>query len=105
MKSALLLLPVVLVSLAAYVVGARAVRLPRAALGIAVRRTLECLGAAAVFFVLDLVIGSTIILGLRAFTPYFMPLYIMVDTTLIPLALFQGLAFWWWMRCGRSDTA
>ena len=103
MKSALLLLPVVLVSLAAYVIGRRVVRLPRVALGVAVRRTLECLGASAVFFVLDLVIGSTIVLALRTFTPFFVPLYVMVDTTLIPLALFQGLAFWWW--CHACDTS
>lgn len=101
MKSALLLVPIVITSVVAYVVGCRVLGLPRAGLGAGVRRMLECLGASAVFFVLDLAIGSAIILTLRAFTLYFVPLYVMADATLVPLALVQGIAFWWWVRYDR----
>lgn len=103
MKSAFLLLPIVLTSLAAYVAGRRILGLDRGAVGTAALRMLECLGASAVFFVLDLVFGSVIVLAIRTLTPYFMPLYVMADTTLIPLALFQGVAFRWWMRLAQRE--
>ena len=102
MSNVILILPVVITSGVAYLLGRRVLGLPRTTLRLSLVHMLECLGISAVFFVLDTLIGSVVILALRELTPYFFALYVMADTTLIPLALFQGLAFWGWFRAPRQ---
>jgi type IV secretory pathway VirB3-like protein len=94
-------MPVVITSVLAYVVGRRVLGLPRATLAHGLARALECLGITALFLVIDTIIGAVVIIAVRTLTPLFVPLYVMADQTLMPLALLQGLAFWWWFRGPR----
>ena len=102
MNTVFLLFPVAVTSAAAYLLGRRLFRLPRAGVALGVRRMLECLGISAVFLWLDVSIGSVIVIAVRTLTPHFVSVYVMADEILVPLALFQGLTFWWWFRAPRQ---
>jgi hypothetical protein len=61
---------------------------------------LECMGAAVLFFGLNLAVGVVLLFLLRALTRTFVPLYAVGDSYVILLSLFQGLTFqmWWQSR-------
>ncbi len=92
----LVLVPVVLTSVAAYLLGPRRTGSRPGTFGIALRRTLECIGITVVFFVLNLAVGAAVVFSVRTLTRYFVAVYVMTDIILVPLSLFQGLVFWWW---------
>ena len=64
----------------------------RAALGL----LLECLGAVAVFTALNLGLAAGLIMGVRAFTPWFASLYLLDDVAWIAVSLLQGIAWSLW---------
>lgn len=89
-----------LTSVAAWLVGRRLLRLDAPGSAPLVLM-LEYLGAIAVFFVLDVVIGVCLIFTIRALTPVFVPLHAVDDLVLGPLAVCQGIAFWSWWKARR----
>ena len=89
-------------SLGAYLVGARHKSLPRARLGWAVGRALDCVGMGLVFLALNLVVGGALVLALRIATGRFVSLYVLNDATILLLSLLQGMvAQWWREEAGR----
>jgi len=93
-----LLVPVLVgfTSLAAYMIGTRALGLSSGGIGQAVGKMLEALGTALVFVIVNLVTGIIGVLAARAVTGEFVSLYLAADPTLLPLSLLQGLTFQWW---------
>jgi hypothetical protein len=75
--------------------GLRASDLPKA-----IGDVLESLGLAVVFLLSNLAVGAIAILGLRAFTGYFVSIYVVSDVTLPILSLIQALIYQRWR--GRS---
>lgn len=98
-QGALLLLLVAVTSLAAgwAVRGRSSVRLADA-----VWSTLELVGTATCFLLANLAVGLLIVLGIRGFTPLFVSVYVLNDTTLVALSALQGALFFCWRR-GRGD--
>lgn len=88
-------------SAAAYAVGARALGLSRRAIGPALGRLLESLGAIVIFFVANLLAGGAALLAARAVGAGFVSLYLADDATLLVLSALQGLAFQAWRECAR----
>ena len=88
-------------SLGAYLVGCRPLRLPRARLGWAVGRALDCVGLGLVFLGLNLAVGGVLVLGLRAATGRFVSLYVLNDGTILLLSLLQGMVAQWWREARR----
>lgn len=83
-------------SVAAYLIGARGLRLPRRGLAPAAGRTLECVGLTLLFFGANLAVGVAVVLAARAVTRGFVSLYLADDVVLLPLSLLQALLFAWW---------
>jgi hypothetical protein len=91
-------------SAVAYLVGRRALGLPRGVLGVAVSRSLECIGLTVVFAILNTAAGILIVLASRGLTGRFVALYVVSDVVLLPLSLVQGLVFRWWLACSADDS-
>jgi hypothetical protein len=89
-----------LTSAGAYLAGTRCCGLRASELPKAMRDALESLGLAVVFLLGNLAVGTIAILGLRAFTGYFVSIYVVSDVTLPILSLIQALIFQRWR--GRS---
>ena len=85
-------------SLAGYWLGRRALGLERASLAAALRSVLESLGASVIFFVANVLLGTLAAIAVRTLTSHFVGLYVFSDAILLPLSLFQGLAFWSWRQ-------
>jgi hypothetical protein len=85
-----------LTSLVAYVVGVRRVGLSSATLGTAVVTTLECVGTALIFALINFGVAATIIFGVRALTLGFMSVYMLDDVAWWVLSILQGLVWWAW---------
>jgi hypothetical protein len=83
-------------SVAAYLIGARGLRLPGRALGVAAGRMLECVGLTLLFFGANLGVGVLAVLAARALTGGFVSLFLVNDAILLPLSLLQALVFAWW---------
>lgn len=98
MDHVFLLLLVGSTSAAAVLIGTRGLRLPRARLAEGFRRALELLGASVLFFVVNLVVGLTVILAVRAFTRQFLSAYLLNDVGLMVLSGVQGIVFECWRR-------
>jgi hypothetical protein len=96
MSSITLVLIVALTSLGAYLVATRFAGLRRAELQGALQETLECLGLVVIFFLANFVVGTALLLGLRALTGRFISVYIVNDATLAILSLLQALVFHQW---------
>ena len=96
----LIVVAAALVSMAAWLVGRRLLRLDAPGSAPLVLM-LEYLGASAVFFAVDVVAGVGLIFVVRALTPVFVPLHAVDDMVLGPLAVCQGLLFWSWWRARR----
>ncbi|HUF93448.1 MAG TPA: hypothetical protein VMR23_13795 [Candidatus Limnocylindria bacterium] len=86
---------------AALVVGARALGLPWTALAHAGARGLEVFGLAVLFFVTNIVAGTTFIIGMRLVGGVFISVYTMDDLVLPVLSAAQALVFHLWQ--GRAD--
>ncbi len=97
--------PIALTSVLAYLVARRALALSPARLPAALGRTLECLGAWLIFYVLNLAVGMAVILALRLFTGAFVSLYVVTDATVALLSFLQALAFEWWRETARTPTS
>lgn len=98
MDQVFLLLLVGTTSAAALLIGIRGLRLPRARLAVGFRCALELLGTAVLFFVVNLVVGLTVILAVRMFTRQFLSAYLLNDVGLMVLSLVQGIVFECWRR-------
>jgi hypothetical protein len=61
----------------------------------AVLKTLETVGAGAMFFVANITAGVFVIAVAR-FTGWFVSPYILGDVSLVGLSLLQGIVFAWW---------
>lgn len=92
---------VALTALLAYVCGRRLLRLPAAGLRPALRRALECLGAALLFWLANVCLGAGLALLLRALGLGFVSIYVNTDSTLAVLSLLEALVFEAW-RAGPS---
>jgi hypothetical protein len=93
---------VIVTSAAAWLVGTRALGLPRGGFLAAGARVLEVIGLLMMFLALNLGLGATAILAWRGITGRFVSLYILNDATLGVFALVQALVFhWWWLRGGK----
>lgn len=68
----------------------------------ALRMTLELVGTAALFLLVNLAVGLTIILWIRSVTAIFVSVYVLNDTALVALSALQGAVFFCWRR-GRPD--
>src|SRR5262245_3528531 len=96
----LIVVPVVIASLIAWIVGRRFLGLPRLGWTPFVLM-LEYLGASAAFFVLDLLVGLGLVVALRSVAHVFISMYVLNGILVVPLALCQGLVFWSWWRLAR----
>jgi hypothetical protein len=91
-----------LVSLLVYAAAGRRLGLERRHLRAAMARTLEAVGLAVLFLILDLAVSVALALLLRA-AGGFVSLYLATDGTLIVLALIQALVFQRWREAGRGS--
>jgi len=96
MRSSTLVLIVGLTSLGAYLAATRFGGRRRADLKGALKETLECLGLVVIFFLANVAVGVTLILGLRALSGWFISVYIVNDATLAVLSFLQALVFHRW---------
>ena len=71
----------------------------------AVVTTLECVGAAMIFLVFNVVIGTAIILLIRNATTIFVPVYAVSSPLLFALSFLQGFVFQLWWRNGLQSDA
>jgi hypothetical protein len=99
-RASLELVAVVCVTSAlAFVVGRRRLRLPPSGLRFAAGRTLECVGLAVVFYVVNIGCGMAAAFVSRA-SGSFTSLYTSGDVSLAVFSLLQALLFQWWRRSG-----
>ena len=65
------------------------------------KELVDCVGASMIFFVVNIALGASVILVLRALGQ-FVPLYVMTNWGLLLFSLGQGFVFQMWWR--RSKT-
>jgi hypothetical protein len=99
-----LFLPIltVLTSVAAYAIAVRLWKWPGGGLGPAVRRLLEVIGLAAVFFAVNLTIGVLVVLLVRDAFGGFISAYVLNDQALVVLSALQGMLWSFWRAGGES---
>jgi hypothetical protein len=78
--------------------GWRRLRLPPRALGSALGRALETLGATLVFFAANLGLSVIVALGVRSFTDGFLSLHQLSEWIMLSLSLLQALVFQAWLE-------
>lgn len=93
----LILLLIGITTAAAYVVGVRSLGLRRACLRAALGKSLECIGVALIFLVVNTALGFIVVLTLRALAPTFVSLYVVTDLSLAVLSGVQAIAFQAWL--------
>lgn len=96
------LLLVVLTSTGGYLLGTRVWSHSGRQLRAAVCRMLECVGLTGLCFGLNLVVGMGLILIFRSLSPWFVPLYLVNDVSLLALSLLQGVTLYWWWWCSPA---
>jgi hypothetical protein len=96
---------VVFTSAGAYLIGRRRLGLSRHAALRALRKMLEAVGATLIFFAVNLVAGMALILTTRILFGIFAPMSLANDMALLPLSLFQALAFQWWREARKPAVA
>ena len=89
-------LVVLLTSAVACTLGARLFALTPSSLGKAGLKTLETVGAGAVFFGANLAVGMVVIEAVNALTGWSVSHYILSDVSLLGLSLLQGMVLAWW---------
>jgi hypothetical protein len=85
--------------------GRRPLGLTRATLPKAVGAAVECLGAAIVFWMLNVAAGASLALVVRGIGLGFVSLYVNTDVSLAVLSLGQALVFDAWRREGSGRAA
>ncbi|SRR6266446_6017283 len=104
MRSASFMLTVVTAtSLGAYLLATRRLGLTPSSLRIATLRMTEILGTALLFFMVNLAVGVTTVLALRATTGWFLSVYLLNDLSLLVLSGLQALLFDSWRRPPGCD--
>jgi hypothetical protein len=88
----------VVTSAAAYALGTRALRRSPRHLRAAVGTTLELIGVSALFFVVNVAVGTLAIGAIRGLTSTFVSIYQVSDVSLLVLSLVQGLLFGGWKK-------
>lgn len=101
MASLTLAIIVALTSCGAYLVATRRIGLRRSELRGAATEALAYLGLAVVFLLVNLAVGTGLILGLRALTGHFISVYVVNDATLAILSLLQALVLHCWRERPR----
>jgi hypothetical protein len=81
---------------------ARKLRWPAGALGPALGKALECVGAVVLFCLLNAVVGSALIFAARAISGRFVSLHLGADQSLLAVSALQALVFQWWRESSRS---
>jgi hypothetical protein len=99
----LLLAPVVLTTLAAWVLGRRR-GLAAAGLRDALRAVLECVGLTVLFALLNTAAGAGLTLLARAALGRFVSLYLVTDSVLLSLSALQAVAFRLWWASPRTKS-
>lgn len=103
MEAYFILLPAALSALGAYLLGRRR-GLPAAGLPPALARTLECVGLAVFFIVLNIALGALLTLLARALTRRFVSLHAVTDSVLMGLSVLEAVALrWWWAGAGNRQ--
>jgi hypothetical protein len=98
METFLLLAPVAITTVGAYLLGRRRA-LPSSALRTVLARLLECVGLTVVFLLLNTLAGAVVTLLVRAVFRRFVSLYLVTDSLLLTLSAMQAVALrWWWER-------
>src|SRR5712691_10126081 len=92
-----------LTSVAAYFIGVKWAGLSSGGLWAVVGRMSECVGAALIFVVVNLILAGGTILTIRVATGHFVSLYILGDVVWLILSLLQGLAWGLWRQTQGSD--
>ena len=65
---------------------------------------LQCVGAAAAFFIVNAVIGILLVLTVRSVSTLFVSLYLLNPVLLTVFSMIQGFIFWmWWQSGDRSE--
>ena len=100
MASLIVLSLVAVSAVGAWLLGRHSARREPASLRAALGFTLGSVGAAVGFFAVNVALGLTAGLILRAFAPPLVTLYPLTDPTLVLLSALEGLAFhaWWTAR-------
>lgn len=98
LRDVLLLAVVLATSGAAVALGVRRLHRSTAGLRAALRATLACIGAAAVFAAANLALGTALVLGARIVTGRFVSIYLIDDPTWLAVSLLQGIAWSLWPR-------
>jgi hypothetical protein len=93
---------VALTSLAGAALALKGSAWPARALGAGLVAMLEAVGAGLVCYAVNLAAGIAIVLGLRAFVPGHLSLYVLNDIALLALSLLQGLALQGWRVSARA---
>jgi hypothetical protein len=100
MDHTFILIMVSLTSIGAYILGVKRLRLSRYGLWLALGRTCETIGLALIFFLLNLIVGVSVVFAGRFLIGAFVSLYYVSDVTLLVLSLLQALTFQAW----RADS-
>ncbi len=90
-----------LTSIQLYILGRKGLGLSAQTLGAAAAKMLECVGAALVFFGVNLAVAGLTILAIRKLTGMFLSLYPANDVVWLILSSLQGLTFQWWRELSR----
>jgi hypothetical protein len=98
MEQVFLLLLAGATSVAGFLLGVWSLGISRTGLREGVLRALELAGASVVFFLVNLVVGISVILMVRTFTNHFLSVYLLNDLTLVALSVIQGIVFECWRR-------
>jgi hypothetical protein len=105
METPYLLMLSALTSVAALTLGQRAFGLGTQHLGTALRRALETLGAAFLFWTANVALGVALALVVRTLGLGFVSVYVSTDVSLGALSLLQALVFEAWREQGRRTPA
>jgi hypothetical protein len=89
-----------LTSVGAYILGVKGLRLSRYGLWLALGKTCEAMGLTLIFFLLNLIVGISVVFAGRFLMGTFVSLYHLSDVTLLVLSLLQALTFQAW----RADS-
>jgi hypothetical protein len=64
-------------------------------------KVLECVGLAVVFCLLNVVVGTALVLSARVVSGRFVSLYLGADQTLLVASALQALLIQWWRESSR----
>ena len=91
-----------LTSIGLYIFGRKRLSLSGPRLAAAAVKTLECVGAALVFFGFNLSVAVLGILAIRKVTGIFVSLYPANDVVWLIFSFLQGVTFQWWRELSKK---